>query len=104
MEVHRKRKYTPLLHLFLLPSIFSQLVAASLYLYAKGAQNNAAEDGVAKNAIKDIALSMDFAGIDLIEELHHDKGVKDDGVMLRGRRMQGSIAATVDVKYNLSCR
>lgn len=41
---------------------------------------------------------MDFAGIYLIKQLHHDKGVKDDGVVLRGWRVERSIAATVDVK------
>lgn len=74
-----------------------------LYLYAKGSQNNAAEDGVAKNAIEDIAFTMDFAGIDLIEELHHDKGVEDDSIVLWGWRMQGSVATTVNVKENLTC-
>lgn len=41
---------------------------------------------------------MDFPGVDLVEELHHDEGVEDDGVVLGRRRVQGSVAATIDVK------
>lgn len=54
-------------------------------LHAEGAQHNAAEDRVAKDAIKYVPLSMDLASIYLIKELHEDKGVEDDSVMLRGR-------------------
>lgn len=46
---------------------------------------------------------MNLASIDLIEELHEDEGVEDDRVVLGGRRVQRSIAATVDVKDLLSC-
>ena len=72
------------------------------YLNSKGAQNNGAEDGVAEDAIKDIPLTMDLASIDLIEKLHHDKGVKNDGIVLGGWRVQGCIPSTVDVKEELS--
>ena len=41
---------------------------------------------------------MNFAGVYLIKELHHDEGVEDDGVVLRWRRVERSIAAAVDVK------
>lgn len=41
---------------------------------------------------------MNLAGVDLVEELHHDKGIEDDGVMLRWRRVQRCVPATVDVK------
>ena len=46
---------------------------------------------------------MDFSGIYLIEELHHDEGVEDDGVVLRWRSMERSITATVNVKDLLTC-
>lgn len=52
------------------------------YLNSKGAQDNGAEDGVAEDAIKDIPLTMDLSSIDLIEKLHHDECVEDDGVVL----------------------
>jgi hypothetical protein len=52
------------------------------YLNSKGAQDNSAKDGVAEDAIEDVALSVDLAGVDLVEELHHDEGVEDDGVVL----------------------
>ncbi len=41
---------------------------------------------------------MDFASVYLIKELHHDKGVEDDGVVLRWRRVEGSITSAVNVK------
>lgn len=41
---------------------------------------------------------MDLPGVDLVEELHHDEGVEDDGVVFGRRRVQGGVAAAVDVK------
>lgn len=63
---------------------FSKNGATPPYLDCKGAEDYGAEDGVAKDAMEDIALTMDLSGIDLIEKLHHDEGVEDNGVVLRG--------------------
>lgn len=41
---------------------------------------------------------MDFAGVYLIKELHHDKGVEDDGVVLGWRGVERGVTATVNVK------
>lgn len=71
---------------------------ASAYLHSKGAKDNRAENGVPEDAIEDVTLSVNFAGIYLVKELHHDEGVEDDGVVLRWRRVERSIAATVNVK------
>lgn len=68
------------------------------YLDGESAQNDGAEDGISENAIKHVPLSMDFACVDLVEELHHDEGVEDDGVVLGWRRMQRRVPATVNVK------
>lgn len=68
------------------------------HLHGKGAKHDGAEDGVPEDAVKDIALAVDFPGVDLVEELHHDEGVEDDGVVFGRRRVQGSVAAAVDVK------
>lgn len=46
---------------------------------------------------------MDLTGIDLIEELHEDKCVEDDGVMFGGRRVKRSITAAVYIKDPLTC-
>lgn len=73
------------------------------HLQGKGAQDHAAEDGVPVDALKHVPLAMDLPGVDFIEELHHDEDVEDDGVVLRGRRVQGCVAAAVDVKELLSC-
>lgn len=68
------------------------------YLHRKGTKNNRTEDGVPKDAIKDVPLPVDFPGIYFIEELHHDKGVEYDGVVFRWRRVEGSVTSTVNVK------
>lgn len=74
------------------------------YLHCEGPQNDGAEDGVAKYSIKDVSLSVDLARIDLVEKLHEDEGVKNDGVVLRGRGVERSVAAAVDVKHALTWR
>lgn len=47
---------------------------------------------------------MDLASVDLVEKLHEDEGVEDDGVVLRGRGVERSVAAAVDVKHALAWR
>lgn len=47
---------------------------------------------------------MDLTRVDLVEELHHDEDVEDDGVVFGGRRVQGCVTAAVDVKHLLSCQ
>lgn len=69
------------------------------YLHGKGPQNDGTEDGVGKYSVKDVSLSVDLASIDLVEKLHEDEGVKNDGVVLRGRGVKRSVATTVDVKH-----
>lgn len=68
------------------------------HLHSEGAKHDGAEDGVPEDAVKDVALAVDLPGVDLVEELHHDEGVEDDGVVLGRRRVQGGVAAAVDVK------
>lgn len=52
------------------------------YLDGESAKNDGAEDGVPEDPVKDVALAVDLAGVDLVEKLHHDEGVEDDGVVL----------------------
>lgn len=59
--------------------------STSANLHSKGAKDNRAEDRVPEDAVKDVPLSVDLSGVDLIEELHHDEGVEDDGVVFRWR-------------------
>ena len=47
---------------------------------------------------------MDLPGVDLVEELHEDEGVEDDGVVLRGRGVERGVAAAVDVQQPLTWR
>ena len=67
-------------------------------LQDEGAQDHAAEDGVAVDALEHVPLPVDLAGVDLVEELHHDEHVEDDGVVLRGRGVERSVTATVNVE------
>lgn len=45
---------------------------------------------------------MDLPGVDFVEELHHDEHVEHNGVVLRWWRVQGSVAAAVDVEEILT--
>ena len=49
---------------------------------------------------------MDLAGVDLVEERHHDERVEDDGEVLRWtlRLRRHRVSATVDVKKVLTCK
>lgn len=68
------------------------------HLQSKGSHHNEAEYGVAINSLEHVSFTMDLPGIDFIEQLHHDKHIKDDGVVLRWRRVEGSVAAAVNAK------
>lgn len=46
---------------------------------------------------------MNLPRVDLVEELHHHEGVKDDGVVFGWGGVEGRVPAAVDVKYVLSC-
>lgn len=72
------------------------------HLHSEGPQDDGAEDGVGEDAVKDVSLSVNLASVDLVEELHQDEGVEDDGVVLRGRRVKRSVAATVNVEHALT--
>lgn len=45
---------------------------------------------------------MDLASVDLVEELHHDEDVEDNGVVFRRGCMEGGIATAVNVEELLS--
>lgn len=66
-----------------IPALLPQLQLEA-HLADEGAQDHGAEDEVAEDACEDVPLSMDLAGIDLVEELHQHKGVENNGVVLAG--------------------
>ena len=72
------------------------------YLDGERSEHDGTEDGVPEDAVEDVPLAVDLAGVDLVEQLHHDKGVEDDGVVLRRRRVEGGVSAAVDVKDHLA--
>lgn len=45
---------------------------------------------------------MDLAGIDFVEELHHDKDVEDDGVVFRRRGVERGVPAAINAKELLT--
>ncbi|KAF3843891.1 hypothetical protein F7725_015939 [Dissostichus mawsoni] len=54
------------------------------------------------DAVKHVPLAVDLAGVELVEDLHEDKRVEDDGVVLGGRRVEGGVPAAVDVEHVLT--
>lgn len=79
-------------------------LCAKPYLHCKSPQNDGAEDGVAKYSIKDVSLSVDLSCVNFIEKLHEDEGVKNDGIVLRWRGVERSVATAVNVKHALTWR
>ena len=77
------------------------VAAAKTHLHCKRSEYYAAKYGVSEHAVKHVPLAMDLAGVDLVEELHEDEGVEDDGVVLGGGRVQGSITPVVNVENPL---
>lgn len=73
-------------------------------LHGEGSQDDGAEDGISKYAIKDVSLSVNLAGINLVEKLHEDKGVEYYSVMFRGGWVEWSMAAAVNVENALAWR
>lgn len=47
---------------------------------------------------------MDLTSIELIEDLHEDEGVEDNGVVLRGWGMKRGVPPAVNVKHLLTCK
>lgn len=47
---------------------------------------------------------MNLASVELVEDLHEDKRVEDDGVVLRRRSVEGGVPPTVDVEHLLTCK
>lgn len=72
------------------------------YLNNKSPKDDGTEDQIIENAFKDISFPVDLPCIDFIKQLHHHKGVEDDGVVLRGGSVKRGITPTVNVKYLLT--
>ena len=47
------------------------------YLCNKGGNPDARIDGIGEESAEDIPLSVDFPGVDFVEEGHHHKSVED---------------------------
>jgi len=67
------------------------------------ADPNRIEDGVSEYSLEDIALTVNFPGVEFVEESHHDECIENDGEVLRGpaaRRRHS--AACVDVEHHIT--
>lgn len=73
------------------------------HLDDKRAEDDAAKDEVVEDAFEDIALAVDLAGVDLVEQLHQHEGVEHDGVVFGGRRVERRVPPAVDIEQFLSC-
>lgn len=73
------------------------------YLCDKGSQNDGAENRVSKDSLENVPLPMNLTGIELIEDLHEDKGVEHDGIVFRGWAVEGGVPATVNIQQLLTC-
>lgn len=73
------------------------------HLDDEGSQDDGAEDGVPVDALEDVPFSVNLACVELVEDLHEDEGVEDDGVVFRGRGVERGVPAAVDVKQSLTC-
>ncbi len=58
------------------------------YLSNGSDEEDAVEDGIGEEALKDVSLAVNLARVHLIEKRHHHKGVEDDGEVLRGQGVQ----------------
>ena len=70
-----------------------------------GANPDTDEDRVPLQSLYDVALFMNLASINFIEEGHHDKGVEDDSEVLVGKSVQflGIFYPVIDAKQFRTC-
>jgi len=64
---------------------------------------DADEERIAVESVEDVALSVNLASVDLVEQRHHNERVEDDREVLSRRRVQRNLASAVDVKQYVSC-
>ncbi len=57
---------------------------AKTHLEQSLASQNVQEQRIITEALQNVPLITNFAGVDLIEELQQNKGIEDDGVVLGG--------------------
>ena len=71
-------------------------------LSGKGADPDGDEDDVAVKSLEDIALTVDLARVDLVEQRHHDERVEDHREMLSRLRVQTRLPPVVDIQQQLA--
>lgn len=74
-------------------------ICRTAHLNKKSPKDNGTKDQIVENAFKNISFSMDLPGVDFIKQLHHDKGVEDNGVVLRGRSVKRGVTSIVNVEH-----
>lgn len=74
------------------------------YLYDEGSQQDCTENEVIEDAFEDVPLAVNLAGIEFVEQLHLNKSVEHDGVVLRGWGVEGGIPAALYFKHPITCQ
>lgn len=75
-----------------------------MYLSDEGSEPNDVINRVSEETNKDIALSMDLASVDLVEQSHHDERVENHGKMNRRGCGQVGIFPIIEVENDVTCR
>ena len=85
-------------------SIFPSQLSFSADLSDEGEEHDEDEEHVSMDAGEDVALAVDLARVDLVEERHHDERVEDDRQVLRRMCFVGDAASAVDVQQDVAYR
>lgn len=86
--------------------VFGNLISLSLifdhksYLADARADPDQVENRIGEDALEHVALAVNLARIELVEQRHHHERIEDDGEVLAGRLA----VAGLDVQHLVACR
>ena len=78
------------------------LFAHSTYLAYKRCNPDYVINRVGKESNEDVALPVNLASVDFIEQCHHNECVEDHGEMYRGRVRGFCALSIINVKYDIT--
>lgn len=79
-------------------STISRLYFWGTHLRHRGKNPDQVEDRIGEDTLEDVALAVDLAGVELVEQGHHDERIEDDGEVLAGRLA----VAGIDVEQSVT--
>ena len=71
-------------------------------LSQESADPDSDEDQIPVQTFEHVSLSVDFSGINFVEQSHHDKRIEDDCEMLVRSDAECDVTTVVDVKQSLT--